>query len=169
MHRFFTVLTVILFSTVLAFAQGPPSGSPGSGNGQGNGNGNGNGNGQGKDDHDDKLDRAHEVESIRFEHQLVVRIKAAGDPREKRADDERHDLVAGRVKADGLAGDLVVVSGEEPAAIGRLHEVVHDEDRERRAGEGREQPGVLADPGQPALFGQVLERTSASRDHRGPA
>jgi len=53
MHRFFTVLTVILFSTVLAFAQGPPSGSPGSGNGQGNGNGNGNGNGQGKDDHDD--------------------------------------------------------------------------------------------------------------------
>src|ERR1044072_5405812 len=43
MRRFFAVLAVVLFSTALALAQGPPSGSPGKGNGNGHGN----------DDHDD--------------------------------------------------------------------------------------------------------------------
>ena len=64
-----------------------------------------------------------------------VRVKSAGDAREKRADDKRGDLVLRRVDAHRLGGDFVVAHGDEAAAVGRMHQRGDDINRHGREAE----------------------------------
>src|SRR6478609_4294080 len=61
-----------------------------------------------EDDHDHDLDALREIEARRRDGHLEVAVEPARRAGEEGADDEGRDLVARRVEADGLGGDLVV-------------------------------------------------------------
>src|SRR5690606_23829787 len=87
---------------------------------------------------------------------------ASGDAGEEGGDDEGPDLVAGRVDAHGLGGDLVLADGEEGAAVAALLEAEGDEDGEEGEEPGPEEAGVEGQAGEaqsPAeVAGELPER-----------
>ena len=109
-----------------------------------------------EDDHDHDVHRAQKIEALWMDELLEVRIKAARDPREKRAEDKREHLVFRRVDAHRLSRNFIVPHREKAAPVRRAHEIQHRVNRERRKRERPKKVRVLLHPAQPALRAERL-------------
>ena len=90
-------------------------------------------------DHHDHFDRFHEVEILRVQRigEQLSR-QSARDAGERRADDEGHHLVARRVDAHGLGGNLVAANRKQHPAERGMRDVAGDHDRQNRHRENPE-------------------------------
>ena len=88
-----------------------------------------------EDDHDDEGDGLQETKAAGRDELFRVRVKSAGDAREKCADDERGDFVFGGVDAHRLGGNFVVAHGDEAASVSGIDERGDDINRHRREAE----------------------------------
>ena len=99
---------------------------------EGEGEGREDGAGQGahaaRVDHDEDQGRGQEAVLGGVGDLEQVGQEAARDAGEEGADDEAHDLVAGRVHTAELGGQLVLADGEHGPPVGRLHEVAQEHD-----------------------------------------
>ena len=75
------------------------------------------------DDHRQEQDRAFDAKAFLRDHELIMRIKRAGDAGEERRQPERQRAVFGEVDAHDLGGEIMVADRDQRAAVARAHQI----------------------------------------------
>ena len=79
-------------------------------------------------DHDQDIDRFVEREQIRFDDIEVAGVQRTGHAGQRRTDDKRRRLVAGRIDAHRLGSDLILTDADAGTSLTAAGKIGHDDD-----------------------------------------